>query len=64
MVSANLAQEDDISNYIKHYMVSNKQDNSKIKDFMKFLQNLALLMHSLIIIYISRRKKTKLFSLY
>jgi len=64
MVLANLAQENDIGDYVKHYMVSNRQENSGRKGFMKFLQNLALLVHLLTIVYISRRKKAKLFSSY
>ena len=64
MVLANLAQRNDIDNYIKHYMVSNRQDDSGRKGSMKILQNLALLMYLLMIAYISRRKKTKLFSSY
>jgi len=57
MVLANLAQENNIGDYVKHYMVSNRQDNSERKGFMKFLQNLALLVHLLMIAYISRRKR-------
>ena len=64
MVLANLAQEDDIDNYIKYYIISNRQDNSRRKGFMNFLQNLVLLVHLLMIAYISRRKKAKLFSSY
>ena len=41
-------------------MVSNRQNNSRRKGFMKFLQNLALLVHLLMIVYISRRKKEKI----
>jgi len=55
---------EDIGNYKKHYMVSNRQDDSGRKDFMKFLQNLALLVYLLMIVYISKRKKAKLFSSY
>jgi len=36
---------------------NNRQDNSGRKGFMKFLQNLALLVHLLMIVYISRRKR-------
>jgi len=57
MVLANLAQENNIGNYVKHYMVSNRQDNSKRKGFMKFLQNLALLVHLLMIAYMSRSQE-------
>jgi len=64
MVLANLAQGNDIDNYIKHYMISNRQDDSGRKGSMKILQNLALLMYLLMIVYILRRKKTKLFSSY
>ena len=38
-------------------MVSNRQDNSERKGFMKFLQNLALLVYLLMIAYILRRKR-------
>ena len=64
MVLANLAQKNDIGDYIKHYMVSNMQDNSRRKGFMKFLQNLALIVHLLMIVYTSRKKNAKLFSSY
>ena len=36
----NLAQENNIGNYVNHYMISNKQNDSGRKDSMKFLQKL------------------------
>ena len=42
MVLANLAQEDNIGNYVKHYMISNRQDDSRRKSSMNFFTKLGL----------------------
>jgi len=55
MLLANLAQKNNISHCVKYYIVSNRQDNSERKDSLKFLQNLAILVH-LLMCYDSKLK--------